>query len=400
MGIKRHFLLFIVSSLFLNACSFKRIRFIPATAEPVESKFETYSELIFIEVEVNGVGGTFLFDNGFTESGINASFAKRAHVTFKGKTSTRDANNRSASTPTAVVDLVEIEGQKFVNAGFYRIDTDRFFPCKKIDGVIGASIINMANWKINFEAKNMWISSKTFEGKGIPLDISFSNNNSSFTTISVLGQPYSCKIDLGNANTVKLDPKYAEKSLEGIVAEKRIGIMSLSAHGLGNVDSTYQIKELLEIQHRGKTLPVKEKVLFRGKLKYQGYLGINYFKPYDLIINSTEKRYWLSKRTKIPNPKSDSSYGVVLYPLEDKWKVIQLNSKDSLIKGIKLMDEVSIVDSIPMGQFKGICEYKEFLRAKMKNKEVLKLTLKDGNHAYTIPLHQIESQKLTIRKTD
>jgi len=370
-------LFFIFLSGCINYSNFDRGYFIAANSEPVEIEFEVISDFIIIKAEINGVSGTFLFDNGFFLSAVNPEFAQRAHIDFKNSTNIRDANNKKARIPESTVDSVTIKNQIFLKTGFYQINTDDFLPCDHIDGIIGASIINKANWKINFEEKKIQISSIPFKENGNTLAISFSDNNSSFTTISILGVSYNCKIDLGSASGIKINQNYTKNSFDGLLAEKRIGITSISSNGLGKVDTTYHLSDNLPLTNSGDTLQVKERIIIKNKLKYQGYIGINYLNNYELIINSTKKEYILHSLQKPLPAEVESSFGIVLYPINDIWKIIQIDPYDSVLSKINLMDEVIMIDNLPINRFGKICDYKEYLKLKIDKKENLVIFLKD-----------------------
>jgi len=387
-------------SIFLASCinisNFDRGSFIPANNEPVEIEFEIISDLIIIKAEINGVSGDFLLDNGFSLSAVNQGFAHRAHIDFGNSSNIRDANNNKASIPESTIDSVIINNQIFLKTGFYQINTDVFLPCDHIDGIIGASIINKANWKINFEEKKIQISSIPFKAKGNNLAISFSNNNSSFTTISILGNPYKCKIDLGSASSIKINQSYTKNSFDSLLAEKRIGITSISSNGLGNTDTLYHLSDNLPLTNSGNILPVQERIVLKDKLKYQGYIGINYLNNYELIINSTEKEYILISSKEFLPAKIESSYGIVIYPINDIWKIIQIDPYDSVISRIELMEEVIMIDNLSINRFENICDYKEYLKMKIDKKESLVISVKGNSQPVTLPFRKSNTQMIPV----
>ncbi len=356
-----------------------RGNFIPANNEPVEIDFEVLSGLIVIEAEINGVSGKFIFDNGASLSVIKQGFADKAHVKFDGFSNIRDANNRTSTIPKGTVDKVAIGNQIFQGTGFFQTETEVFMPCNEIDGFIGASIINKANWRINFEEKKIHISSTPFRANGKKLPISISDNNSSFATISILGVSYKCKIDLGSNGSIKINKKYSDNSFEGLLAEKRIGTMSLSANGLGKTDTIYHLYDKLPIINSGDTLQAHASIMIKDKLKHQGYIGLNYFYNYgELLINSTEREYILVNSKEYLQNKVDSSFGLDIYPIDNVWKIIQIDSYDSTLSEIELMDEVLMIDNIPMEQFKNICDYIKYLKIKIDKEESLVISIKDS----------------------
>lgn len=144
-------------------------------------------------------------------------------------------------------------------------------------------------------------------------------------------------------------------------------------------------------------LPVKTKVLIKDKLKYQGYIGINYLNNYEeVIINSTEKEYVLVNPKEYLPAEIDSSFGVVLYPIDNVWKIIQIDPHDFALSKIELMNEVIMIDSLPVSHFENICDYKEYLKIKINKNESLMIHLKDSislelpfrkNHIQKIPVY-------------
>ena len=390
----------ILLSVLFSGCmstSIDRGNFIPADKEPVEIDFEILSNLIVFEAEINGVSGKFIFDNGASLSLINQDFADKAQVNFDSKTQIRDANNNKSTIPEATVDTVVIGDQIFQGTGFYQTDTKAYMPCHEIEGIIGASIINKANWRIDFEEKKIEISSTPFKSNGEKLPISISSNNSSFTKISVLGVSYKTKIDLGSTKSIKIDKRYSKNSFEELSAEQRIGIISLSANGFGKTDTIYRLSHRLPVVNSEDTLPAYGSVMINRRLKYPGYIGLDYFNDYnELIINSTDQEYILgSPKDTISRNNVRDSHGLSIYPIDSIWKIIQIDANDSSFSEIELMDEVLMMDGVPMGHFENICEYQEYLKMKTKKKESLVISLKDST-SLELPFRRNKTQKIGV----
>jgi hypothetical protein len=378
----------IIFSKCINISQFDRGTYIPATAESTVIEFETAAGLLIINAEINGVTGRFLFDNGFSLSGINPDFAERAHISFDKQGNLKDANNNRSVNPETTVDSVIIAGHAFLNTGFYQINTNNFMPCNQIDGVIGASIINKTNWQINFGQNKIQISSTPFHNSGYELDIMYSNNNSAFTELSIQGVLYKCKIDLGSTKGIQLKSNYVMGSLDGLLIEKRIGIMSLSSNGVGKMDTTYHTKDSLLIMQGDASLPQKARVLIKENLKYAGYIGTSYLSNYTVSLNSTARKYILKRANTTQTKNSDASYGLAIYPIEDKWKIVQFNPNDSLLTGINLLSEVIMVDNVPMIDFNSICDYKNYMRNKIEHKESIVFGLNEAPRRIELTLHQ------------
>lgn len=361
-----------------NTSNFNRGSLIPSPVEPTQIDFETVKKLIIIKAEINGATGRFLFDNGFSLSAVNQDFATKAGITANKSTNATDANNKKTNLKEATVKAVIIGQHQFINTGFYIIDTDRFLPCDSLDGVIGASIINKANWQIDFEDQQMKISSQSFGIPGFILESYLNQNNSSFTYLTIQGEKIKLKFDLGSNMSIKLNQSDFYSLFIDSEAEKRIGVPSFSATGMGNIDTFYKVAQPVELIRKGRALPLPGRIRLSNQMKYPGYIGIDYLNDYLLTINSSEGEYILSENASSSEDKARKSYGVSIYPIDGEWKVIQLNPNQASLSGIRLMDQISIVDSIPVNEFNGYCNYQNYLNLKTDAEEPLVLTTKNG----------------------
>jgi hypothetical protein len=382
----------IVLGLFINGCftynGFKQGRYVPDRAGDAVLPFDYISELIIVDATIGDVQGRFLYDNGFSKSALSPSFAER--VVRGGKhrnTTVTDANSKKLRTSEFTVDTIDIGGHLFLKTRFILIDPSVFFPCDHIDGVIGASIINKANWQIDFGRQLMVLSDERFDVKGHKLKCEFANNNSAFTTLRVQGEDIRCKIDFGSTSNVKVNGAKYGHLFEGYPAEWKVGITSLSGTGLGNVDTVYYIRQPIPLQQNGTDLPIAGEVQVNKSLKYEGYIGIDYFKDYKLTIHSKDREYVLT-----PHPRSDTTqkkgYGLAIYPIGDKWQIINFNPRDTALTGIKLMDEVAQVDTWPVAHFKDICDFRTFLREKSAAGDTMYLRLKGEVKSLVIPYRE------------
>ncbi len=379
--------------LFLLLCvgcsinsKFDRGYVVPSSSEPTTISFTTIKDLVIIEAKVNGVKGSFLLDNGFSLSALNADFAEKAGVNFGSASKVKDANNKRLKLRNATLDTVTIGEHSFINTGAFEIDTKRFFPCHNVDGVIGASIINKINWQINYDKQSIRIASQTFKTPGTRLNIAFSDNNSTLTKIKLNGTSFKCKIDLGSTSSLKLRSSIGQPLFPAARRIKNIGIHSISVAGLGHSDTTYQIEAPQTINFGDTPLPVPATVKLHKKLKYPAYLGTGYFKNSLLTINSTEKHYLLSARTDVDFSKKEDTYGISLYLIDNKWQIIRFNPHKPGLTNCQVSDEVETLDSEPISRFATICDYEAYIKNKKTKKESLRLQLKGKDEVIELPL--------------
>jgi len=239
----------------------------------LEIPFEYVNGLIVLKAKVNSVEGRFLFDNGATHSCFNKGFARRSNVIFTKKTRITDGNNNKTYLRKAKVEKIEIDKAIFSDTQAYLIDTKKFFPCDPVDGIIGASIINAVNWKIDFEKKKLLLSLKPFEADGLKMkmDIS-SSSNSTFINFKLNKKTLRTKIDFGFKGELKVNSYKKRFSLSGIKTERRTGISSLSVTGLGNIDATKIIHRDFNLSYLNKQLPISPEVTLTKYLKYDAII--------------------------------------------------------------------------------------------------------------------------------
>lgn len=347
--------------------------------------FDTIQNLIIIEAEVNGYTGKFLFDNGFTLSAVHPDFAKKVGITFNESASVRDINGNRTTLAQTRVESIKIGDFDFRNTGFYQIDTKKFFPCDDIDGVIGGSIINKANWKIQYRDKKIELSRKRFDTpeNSTVLKIGYNRANSALTKLTIREKEFLFKIDIGMSGETTLGTNQINL-FSGQKAVMVDGVTSIGATGLGKVESNYEIVHRQALSKDDIELPVRAELELDESPKYTGYIGIGYLKHYDVILNSTKKQYILTNPV-APEDKHPEGYGVNLYYTNGAYRIITKNPSDTLLNGIPVMTEVTHIDSRFASSFESVCELREYLLRKYEEKTDLVLRLKDYPALIVLP---------------
>jgi hypothetical protein len=281
-----------------------------------------------------------------------------------------------------------------VKTGFYEIETSRFFPCYPIDGIIGASIMNKINWEIDFQTQQLRISSLPFDHPGFKWNVDFSDNNSNLVKLTVQGKTVNAKIDLGSSGGIKLDADHFRKVFSGSTVVKRLGIFSLSAGGLGKVDTAYETVSPIPVAHYSEVLPRKARIGINYKLKYPAYIGLEYLREYQLTINSTTRQYILSEVEQEVDTEEIQPYGLGIYLIDGHWRVIQLIPNDPLVRSVRILDEVTLLDGEPISRFPDICAYKAYLKEKLEQKQTLSLVLKRTGESLELPYRPSQTMNL------
>ncbi|MEM8889845.1 MAG: retropepsin-like aspartic protease [Bacteroidota bacterium] len=359
--------------------------------DTVEIPFETYRGLILLKASFNGVEGKFLFDNGASYSCVNQDFADRAGIKFRQGSNISDGNNRNTVVQESSAKDISINKIHFKNTGVYQIDTKKFFPCKEdVDGILGASVINKINWRIDFKSKKIQISSSAFENAGTSFPISISSNNSSFMTFELNDIPIRAKIDFGYQGDLKLREGEYKHKFSGMLADKSVGISSLSISGLGKNDTTYDIYEGIEMRIDNTRLPYPPEVNLTKNLKYKARIGIDFFKNYELVVNSSEKEYLLKAYEEEFDKEDYRAYGVAIYQVEESYRIIQLKPAQVGDQRIEIMDEVLSINDRSVDSFPDFCTLREFLAKSREEAETLYLRIKGKEESFAFPYQKAE----------
>lgn len=348
--------------------------------EPVEIPFYSWKNGILIEVEINGQVGLFLFDNGFSQSAINPEFASKAKIKFKKTRNINDANRKKQSLLITRIKEAKISGQTFLNTKFYQLDTKTFAPCIELDGIIGASIINLINWEINNTSNTIKMSSIAFDNEGFKFQVEFLGNNQSQTDITVNDVEIKTIIDFGAISTeLVLNKELHSIFFRDFNAITNIGSYAFSTHGIGKPITWHLLSNKFKVKNNENTFPIESNMSLVEGTKHQGVLGATFFDNYNIVtINSTKKEYILSGLNSPIKPSfaNTKTYGIVLHIIDDEWKVIRKEKQNPLLREIELYSIVKFVDDIEISQI-NICEFEKFLNSKIEKKEDLIITFED-----------------------
>lgn len=387
----RILLLFWILSIF-TGCS--RSYFNEGTAileEPLlEIPFTMVNGLIVLEGSIHGEPGKFLFDNGFSYSAVSPEYALKTGLTFNKKSNITDANGKKSNVSKVKVDAFHLNSAKFEGTYFLEINTRLFFPCDELDGIIGASIINKLNWKIDYIKESITFSKYKFNYRGEKLPIEFSNNNSAFVDLRVNGEEYRTKVDWGKQHEITLKSEKALLSFKGSQAAVVEGSTTLSANGLGKAITSYNLLDLFSIETNSETLPVNASIELEENLKYEAYMGCGYLKKYQQVIfNALENEIILGDPVVRLEDEDGKNFGIGIYPVSGKWMIIYKYLGNDLLNEANIGDIVVQLDNKPIDRFDDICQLREHLEMNKEKGRPLNIILMNGKRIvspYSIPV--------------
>lgn len=350
------------------------------TVEPTqflsEIRFDFQQNHIYFKAKINGVEGTFIFDNGFTITGLDDDFAARCGIVADSSITLADANEAEAQGQTGSAGLIQIAEVNFRDTRVAIIDTDGLPACQRVDGFIGSSVINKANWKIDFEQKRLQFSSRPFFDAGLRCSYSVSRSNRHFIEFKYEGVPFWVHIDLGSSGELELNKAAFTPIFAGLPAQMNVGASSLALFGLNAVDTFYTLNRPFKFGYDKYQITNSPRIELQRDVEY-ARLGLGYLHQFNLIINSDAKEYILSPNKLLSSIREEKDYGVVFYPVEGQQRLVRLSACENVARlGLTLGEVVEKVDGQAVDSLGDWCAIKTYIRSKANRGETLRLKIR------------------------
>lgn len=185
------FLAIIILSFLVNSCVFRALKTI-SNAELSNSVYDNvdidYNEafgLAIIPVTIEGVNYNFVYDTGAQTTVISSKLSKKIAFDKRGSISTSDAKDSSQKLDFGTINSIYLDSLHYTNVGVIVNDfsSNPQFSCMAIDGILGANILNLSNWKINFTDRYFRISN-------IASELNLSEEHKTIPFSKKKGMPY------------------------------------------------------------------------------------------------------------------------------------------------------------------------------------------------------------------
>jgi predicted aspartyl protease len=168
--------LLVVTMIFTNSCNYaKNVKLLTGGSldrtDFVETiPFEYKKDLIVIEARINDreEKRQFIFDTGAFDSKIEIGLADEINLPTKAT-----KTNSTAQGITQKIDITRLEKVTLgetafsnISAGKLQYDSGSASRCIAPHGIIGANLMKLANWKIDYQNQEIQFSDRTFAMQG------------------------------------------------------------------------------------------------------------------------------------------------------------------------------------------------------------------------------------------
>ncbi len=296
----------------LSACNyFKNIELL--TSGKLERKdfvqaipFEYKKGLIVVKARLNAdtTLREFIFDTGAFNSKIEKSLASSLGLKVVTTKTNSDSNGNERTIEVTQIDSLIFGKTRFTNIGAGKVEYGEksASPCIAPHGIIGANLIKLAYWKIDFKEKKLYFSDKPFEleEKLEKFQIGFSKPTLSGVpsiTIQLEGkEAKGITFDLGYNGGLILPAKFA-----GLFSDKPSEIyLDKSTSGIYGTRADSIISKQLKLNLGGFEAEIPVEFSANGK----ALLGNEILEHFLIFIDYDDKKITLQPKSKVEIPSS------------------------------------------------------------------------------------------------
>ncbi len=343
------------------------------------------NSLVFLKVIINGKEYLFLFDTGASICLISEEIASQSAVQNTIHFTDEYENKSKANV---VLQNIQIGNSSFNNIVCVVNDMKILttLGCVKIDGIIGANLINLCNWKIDPVKNLLSFSKSTFKKQEISeleLEIKYTGNGLPLIKLNYDNTPFYTLIDFGFSDYLELNNDILKKSkkIRKTNQIKGFGIHSLTINSI--IESKVSRLLIDTLRSESFTLINVPTTLNESKPK----IGSSLLKRYLVKLNSLERKLIL-----IPLQDIDST--TLSFPI--KFGLNDLNeiiinfiweTEDTKNLGLKIGQKVIKIDNKEFNNLSNsdLCELKD----QLNQKSSINITILVGSKLREVQLSKI-----------
>lgn len=333
--------------------------------------FNYIKGLIVVEGTVNSdtTQRQFIFDTGAFNSKIEEGLADS-----QGMKTYATKDNSTAQGNTRKIEVTRIDSLWFGDALFRKIgagklsyDPNSASPCIADDGIIGANLIKLAHWKIDYQDKELMFSDNPFEPGETALTIPFKR--------PVLSGVPEIKLRVGDRTVegVLFDVGYngglilPAQFADAFDSSNKQIVIDRSTTGIYGTNTDTLISKILEVTIQDFTTEIPVEFSSIGK----ALLGNDFLEHFDVFINYKRKEISLVPVNEVEIP---DSYEFIPGVLNDSLWIV---NRSTLESDLQLGGTLRTINGMkPLDIFPNYCDY--VMRIGLLLQEQLEIISQDG----------------------
>lgn len=314
-----------------------------------EIPFEYRKGLIILKVTINEQIYDFLYDTG-APNVISKELASTLKVKPYVVNKTSDSQGKKEDIEYVILDKITVGSVNFLNTGAGIADLKRssVIACLKIDGIIGANLMQKAIWQIDYQNQVLRLSNTlssfdTENGKHIKFNQKLTGTP--IVDVSLNGViSKDVTIDTGSNDDFGFSERTFKEFIKTDSTNKfvyGVGTTTSGIYGVGGVDTIYY--STVPTLSFGEIELKNQSANFRKNQAIT--IGNEFFKNYDVTYNWPEREMILTNKREYDN-SSFNSFGFNFFFSEDKLIVsLLINDSEADKKGIKRGDQILLINN-------------------------------------------------------
>jgi hypothetical protein len=287
-----NFIFLIIVQLSIVSCDAQRSKRWTKTAFNETIKTDVKLGLHIVPVTINGSTYQFLFDTG-APTAISKPLQKKLQYKVIDRGDMYDSDKNRLKVSYVLVDSLDIGDVTFSNVKAFVADfTDNpILECLNLDGIIGSNMMQISNWKIDYQNETISLSNEPFlvdDPSDFVVDFRSDDQYDIIVNLKMgRAKVSNMKIDYGNNSSISV-PKNVFKVLadENILKESFVEQGYSQGGIVGKPISMTRYYGYLDSLQIGNLL--SEDLLIRtGK---SGLIGHDFLSRYIVAINWNEKK--------------------------------------------------------------------------------------------------------------
>jgi hypothetical protein len=315
--------------------------------------FEYKKDLIVIKAKINDEGKKrqFIFDSGAFDSKIEFTLAEDLKLPTKATKTNSTAQGITQRIQITQLEKIQLGNTSFSNisAGKLKYDSESASRCIAPHGIIGANLMKLAHWKIDYQNQNIHFSDRLFSFMGNQSHtLQFEKPLLSGTPeieLAVAGKTVSGVLfDIGYNGGLILPASL----LEAFSSEEENIYFDRSTSGIFGTNTDTLIAKKLKVSLAGLDMEIPVEFSSIGK----ALLGNDILEHFEVTINYDKKVISLSPQSKV---EVESPYSFIPGVLNDSlWVVNRTTAELSFSLGDTLQ---SIQGQRPKDLYTTYCDY-------------------------------------------
>ncbi len=310
-----------------------------------EVPFTEQIGLAFVEVHIGGKARRFLFDTGAPNL-ISKELAAELKLKPHFSRPVTDSQQRRQKLDYVRLDTLRIGKLRFERTAAVVADLRAvpLFECLEIDGFIGANLMKLATWQIDFTRHQLTIAddiSRLSLDSAYLVPFTTSAQGSPFFTINIDGRSVKIELDYGSTGSITLQQKSVTGHRKWEPILHSYGSASISLYGRSQDTVRYAIFPDVRIGQ----LSLGEQVV---KVRQGGsnLLGTDILRRHLVSIDWKNRRFYL--RPLEPLQMNWRSFGLSLRTDGDRLVVDMLyDPSPARTAGLRLEDEILTLNGLP-----------------------------------------------------